>query len=508
MSAAVMKQETGTHVLESWIDLVWMAGLIVSAVLYYQASSFLLSMIFLAVLACLCWLRSSLAVVLVPLAVPLHMLPKTLHVGHSPSFSLGETVIVLLAVIVAIQQLMSFARDPRDMSLVHRLLPSTPFLWPALAFLLAATIATAHAQFHTVALRGYRWWVVEPMLYYWLVLQRLRSQQGAALLALALAAAGTVIAALGAWQILFRPHDLVNASTIGQHFVAAVYQNENNLALLIDRALPMAFALAIEPGWMTLFSSAPQPGESRRTERWVQGGLAFACALMAYILYRTGSRGGELATLICAAALMIAWQRRNRIALAVAAGVAVLALILVRHRIADFLNGSHGLSNGAHESVWRSAVRMLRDHPIFGVGPDNFLYYYSNDSTCAPNHIAHWYYSQDNQTNFERCISHPHNMILDFWLSTGILGLIASLALLGMFAILGVRALRSAAIAQRGPLLGSLAAMLALVIHGEVDNSYFLPDLAVYFWLCLGIVTLLQDDTRDHGFRQKLRSSC
>ncbi len=472
-------------------DLLWAAAMVASAVLYYELSSFALSLLFLACLACLCWARTPLAVALVPLAVPLHMLPKTLHVGHDPIFSLGETVIVLITLVVAAQELVEYARDPRQVSLLRRFVPATPFLWPALLFFVAATIATAAAQFHTVALRGYRWWIIEPMLYYWLILKRLRGPRGATLLVLALAAAGSVISALGAWQILFRPHDLVNASTIGQHFVAAVYQNENNLSLLIDRALPAALALILAPGWVPLFAAGREPGSRRIDEHWIQGALLCASALMVYILFRTGSRGGEVAAVVCAAALVLVCQWRRKPALAGLAALAIVALLLAHYRVSTFLSGGHGLSNGAHQSVWRSALRMVRDHPIVGVGPDNFLYYYSNDDACAPHHIAHWYYSQDNQTNFERCISHPHNMFLDFWLSTGLLGLVAALALLGLFAVLGLRLLRRADASRKGPLLGALAAMLALVVHGEVDNSYFLPDLAVYFWLCIGVVTIL-----------------
>ena len=348
------------------------------------------------------------------------------------------------------------------------------------------------------------------MLYYWLILQRLRGPRGAAMLALALVAAGTVISALGALQILFRPHDLVNASTIGQHFVTAVYQDENNLALLIDRALPMALALVLAPGWVALFAAERRPADRLTAERWAQGLLLCASALMTYILYRTGSRGGEVATLVCVAMIVVVWQWRKTAALVGVAVAAALALLLARHRIDSFLNGSHGLSNGAHQSVWRSALRMVRDHPVFGVGPDNFLYYYSNDESCAPGHVANWYYRQDNQTNFDRCLSHPHNMFLDFWLSTGILGLLAGLALLGVFALLGYRLLCSADAKRKGPLLGALAAMLALVIHGQVDNSYFQPDLAVFFWLCTGIVTLLHRDlqgTRASGTPGRLSAA-
>jgi putative inorganic carbon (hco3(-)) transporter len=106
-----------------------------------------------------------------------------------------------------------------------------------------------------------------------------------------------------------------------------------------------------------------------------------------------------------------------------------------------------------------------------------------------PHHILHYYYVQAG-TNFERCVSHPHNLFLDFWLSTGVLGLIAGLWLIAVFVILCVRAWREASPEWKGPLTAVLLIMLATVIHGEVDNSYFLPDLAVIFWLCLGVVTL------------------
>jgi O-antigen ligase len=92
--------------------------------------------------------------------------------------------------------------------------------------------------------------------------------------------------------------------------------------------------------------------------------------------------------------------------------------------------------------------------------------------------------------NFERCISHPHNLFLDFWLSTGFLGLLAGLWLIGLFAVHGLKAYMAAEAPWRGPLLAALIAMLALVAHGQVDNSYFLPDLAIFFWLCLGVVAI------------------
>ena len=38
--------------------------------------------------------------------------------------------------------------------------------------------------------------------------------------------------------------------------------------------------------------------------------------------------------------------------------------------------------------------------------------------------------------------------------------------------------------------LGALAAITAALVHGLVDNFYFVPDLALTFWLLVALVEL------------------
>jgi hypothetical protein len=78
-------------------------------------------------------------------------------------------------------------------------------------------------------------------------------------------------------------------------------------------------------------------------------------------------------------------------------------------------------------------------------------------------------------------LSHPHNWVLHMWLEMGLLGLIAFLWLIVTF-------LRRA-IQQRGWVVaGALGAMADILVHGLIDNSYFLVDLAFLFWLILAVV--------------------
>jgi O-antigen ligase len=111
---------------------------------------------------------------------------------------------------------------------------------------------------------------------------------------------------------------------------------------------------------------------------------------------------------------------------------------------------------------------MIRDHPLLGVGLDNFVYLYQQ------------FYLREGAAA-EPSLSHPHNWILNFWLSLGLLGLIA-------FVWLVVRFFRQALPGRRRWVIaGAIGAMADMLVHGFIDNSYFLVDLAFLFWLCLAL---------------------
>ena len=137
--------------------------------------------------------------------------------------------------------------------------------------------------------------------------------------------------------------------------------------------------------------------------------------------------------------------------------------------------------------IWQSSLEIIRDHPIFGVGMDNFTHYY------APPHQAYAPCSglgyMKAGANDEPCLSHPHNEILDFWLSLGLAGLVAYVWLLWTFLSASRRAWKQSPGLRFPMLLGAAGAMIAGVLHGLVDNSYFLIDLATLFWLLCAYVS-------------------
>ena len=145
-------------------------------------------------------------------------------------------------------------------------------------------------------------------------------------------------------------------------------------------------------------------------------------------------------------------------------------------------------------ALWKSAIQMIRDHPLLGVGPDNFLYAYRGRYLLP----EAWQ---------ESSLSHPHNVILDFAARLGLIGLSVFIWLQIAFWRAALRALRQAKAAlnvdQRahrlrranevGLLIGLMASMVDFLAHGLVDASYFVVDLAFVFMLTLALVQNFND---------------
>lgn len=125
-------------------------------------------------------------------------------------------------------------------------------------------------------------------------------------------------------------------------------------------------------------------------------------------------------------------------------------------------------------TLWKYSAEFLTESPknfIFGAGLRKFF-----------RQVQRPHYDP---TQMER-LAYPHNLFLNFWLETGLLGLLAFLGLLG-WTIKTAWKIKKAA-----PLIGAglLAALTAFFIHGLVDVPYFKNDLAMIFWIIVAAIAL------------------
>ncbi len=351
-------------------------------------------------------------------------------------------------------------------SAIRNWLAADAFALPALALLLVATVSlltVADVGYLKNSLREYRWTIVEPILFYFVATEVLRGRKGALWLADGLVA-GATLAAGGALVLALLGQGLV---VEGVTRVMWPYIHPNNLALLLGRIAPFTAVVA-------LFLTPPEERTRRRL-------YALACLPLFVVLALTFSRGayvGVVAAGIVVTALVVGRRALWALGGIAVAGVGVFLANILLHFLPERITslGSTSLRAG----LWRSALTMLSNHPIFGVGLDQFLNQYQ--------------YYVESSNNYERDTSHPHNFILDFWLRLGIIGLLVWIWIVIQFVRVAYGLTRSRDTVRRALALGLLALLTDTLVHGLIDNSYFLMDLALVFWAACALLQILRRD--------------
>ena len=134
-------------------------------------------------------------------------------------------------------------------------------------------------------------------------------------------------------------------------------------------------------------------------------------------------------------------------------------------------------------ALWSAGARAFRDHPLLGLGPDNFRHVYGK------------YLGREGAD--ERL--HANNFYVEIMATMGIVGVLALVTLMIALVRSARRALESRA---RALALGVTAGLAAYFIHGTLD--YFLEFTPTYvmFWLLAGaLVALERLAARDLGGR-------
>lgn len=325
--------------------------------------------------------------------------------------------------------------------------PSGPYDVPLALLLVATLLSLAATQYPLLSVREMRAVILEPVLFFWL----LQSLRGSASIALAGFLTGATATALAA--VAQGPLGIGGTAAEGVLRVQAWYPSANHLALMLGRAWP--FLLAGATLW----------------RRW----LWLPAAIVGLGLLLTFSTGGWLGSVVATLVVVFALgYRKLASGLGAAAAVALVGVsaLAIAGILPERLNPLRQ-TGGFRVDLWLSSLEMVRDHPFLGVGLDNFVYLYQQ------------FYLREGAAA-EPSLSHPHNWIFNFWLSLGLLGLIAFLWLLVRFWQNARRALQDPG--RRWLVAGALGAMADMLVHGFIDNSYFLVDLASVFWLCLALV--------------------
>jgi O-antigen ligase len=207
----------------------------------------------------------------------------------------------------------------------------------------------------------------------------------------------------------------------------------------------------------------------------------WASAFMAVAMLCSLSRMGVIAFIITLFIVILLIRSESRRGLPGAAlGLALLALVIAGAAWigVDALIGrysslvdSNETVNEARPIIFRDTVRMIADHP-WGVGHDNYA-----DA-----------FRQYQTTRLNLLFDHAHNDYLETVAEWGILpGVLFWAGVLALI-VRSVRVFRASDSSRvRGILLGSIGAVVTIMIHSLADFNLQIPSNAMLFFVALGI---------------------
>ncbi|MDX1662810.1 MAG: O-antigen ligase family protein [Candidatus Promineifilaceae bacterium] len=374
------------------------------------------------------------------------------------------------------------ARRPRAASrrelLLARRIRATMHAWrktlvaadfAVLLFVGTATVSLLFTERLGVALHEWRVVIVEPALFY-LLFRGVSLREGEVWAVVdAFVLGGVVVAGYGlslyvacqATPFLDAPCTQVITPTAGLDRLRSLYGSANNLALYLGRILPFLLAVALLGiGW------------ARRRLLYILALLPVGVALLL-----TFSKGALFLGVPASLVVIFFLSQRRRawpsvVALTLLAALAVFVALNVPSLATRF--DIRGATSTTRFYLWQASAEMFLDHPLFGVGLDNFLYEYRDHYILEP-------------ATAEPNLNHPHNLLLDFATRLGLAGLGSGIILFAALARNLFR-LQRAPLPVGRPLAIAIAAAFAdMLLHGLVDHSFFLIDLAFAFFLMLAL---------------------
>ena len=358
------------------------------------------------------------------------------------------------------------------------LTPAMPWIAAYLVVLLVSTIGARDVSAATDAVVSF---VFEGLLIYLLVTNTVRTPSMVRSIIWILLLVGAGLGALSLWQELTSTY---NNAYFGfaQTDAAATGLTETGVARL---AGPIGEKNRYAQVMLMLVPLGILQASAERSR--ILKFVALGCvALAAIAVALTFSRGAALAAAMIVAAMVLLRYIRPSHLLAAAALVAVVALAVPAYgeRLASLADvtaifsdepAAAGTDNSLLSRMTENlaALNVFADHPIVGVGPDQFPDYYRE-------------YADEIGISVRAADREAHNLYLEAAAETGILGLVAFLGAVITTLVQLARA-RAASIRRR-PDLAAMATGFMLALFAYMATGIFLHlSYARYFWLVLAL---------------------
>jgi len=231
-----------------------------------------------------------------------------------------------------------------------------------------------------------------------------------------------------------------------------------------------------------IWSLALYEFKKREKVLWVLAGL-----LVTLCIGLTFSRGAALG--FCGGMLVMGIIKKDKLILAILV-LSILAMpFLIPSGVKEWSKATsswlESFCNADRIAFYRSSIRMIKDHPIIGVGLNTFMKAYPKYKVRDVDVIT-----------ADAC--YAHNNYLQMAGETGLVGLAVFLLAIAMFFMEARGVYRQGASYARHAALGLVCGIVAFLLNGLTESSFYFSKIVVVFWVIMGMAVSLKFIKNDY----------
>jgi O-antigen ligase len=312
-------------------------------------------------------------------------------------------------------------------------------------FLLAGIISTLLSPEKLKALGILKAFIIEPIIFFYVCLGLINKEDLKTILYffLSSAFAVSIFGIIQSFTNLFLP---LRFWGTGEEMlrITSVFEYPNALALYLAPILSFILILLI-----------------KKDQTLNRKFLALFSIFGLWAIILTYSRGAWLGIILT---LAILFYKKQYLKYGIGILTAVLLLSFTIAPIRARLSSTFvDASSGSHLSLMKAGIYKVFQSPVLGNGLSGFRT------------------TLEQQKFTGEILNYPHNILLNFWLELGMLGMLSFFALV----MLAFKKFKETPDTLK---LAAAAFISTLIIHGFVDVPYFKNDLSLLFWFILSIM--------------------
>ena len=361
---------------------------------------------------------------------------------------------IVIWIVFLIFLIFSFIR--KDFSKKIIVFLKNPFFIPWILFFSAGIISIFFSPDKRISLGIFKAYFIDSSMFIFMLLSLIKTKEELKKCFFALLTSALVLSFVGISQYLFYPQYLQDGR------IKAFFSSPNYLSLYLT---PLIFLIPI---------MISKNGKEKL--------LPWVClVVIAATIFLTYSRGAWLGLILGAIVFLGIYFIQKVRSKKVKIIIPILVLLLAISSLPFITKGVYNLgivstnriytSDNVRKEIWTTSSEILSKNWLFGVGLGNFQKYfgdYTKDRINYPEYIT------------PNALT-PHNIILNIWLQTGLLGIISFIVFLFIFFIKCFRNIKA------NPVINVIliSSMVAILGQGLVDSSIWKNDLIIIYYFIL-----------------------